>query len=69
MLAVKPSDLTFRQIPFSVRDLVDRLGQNQRSAGKIDELPGLTFLGSVLKIANNLKKRLQVFGYCNFFIH
>jgi cytochrome P450 len=39
----------------SVRDLVARLGQSQRSAGKIDELPGLTFMGSVLKIANNFK--------------
>lgn len=39
----------------SVRDLVDRLGQNQRSADKIDELSGLTFRGSVLKIANNFK--------------
>jgi hypothetical protein len=39
----------------SVRDLVDRLGQNQRSADKIDELSGLTFMGSVLKISNNFK--------------
>jgi hypothetical protein len=51
----------------SVRDLVDRLGQNQRSAGKIDELPGLTFLGSVLKIANNLKKDYKFLDIVTFY--